>query len=225
MTSIGNRIISNIERPSKELVESFRDIPVANIDDCMARMGAMDSDIFRVNKSNMLGVAFTVRVPFGDNLMLHKAMDIAEPGDVIIIDAGGGKERAILGELMASYCEKRGISGIVVDGCIRDYDALKEIEMAVYARGITPDGPYKNGPGEINVPVSVGGKVVHPGDIVIGDCDGVIVVRPAEARELLEEVKVLCKKEENIINEINNKGTYIRNWVDEKLKEIGTSIE
>ena len=225
MTNIGNRIIRRIERPSRELVESFRDIPVANIDDCMGRLAAINSEIYRINKANLLGVAFTVRVPFGDNLMFHKAMDLAEPGDVIIIDAGGGKERAILGELMASYCQKRGIAGIVVDGCIRDADALENMKMPVYARGITPNGPYKNGPGEINIPVSVGGKVVHPGDIVIGDCDGVIAIRPSEAEALLVDVRLVCEKEKEIIREIEEEGTYIRKWVDVKLSEIGTSME
>lgn len=225
MSRVGNRIFTKIDRPSKQLVESFKGIPVANIDDCMGRLAAVDPNIVRFNNENMLGVAFTVRVPAGDNLMFHKAMDLAEPGDVIVIDAGGGAERAILGELMASYCEKRGIAGLVVDGCVRDADILNELKIPVYASGVTPNGPYKNGPGEINVPVSIGGRVIFPGDIIVGDGDGVIAIRPADAEEVLQEALNVLEKENTILDTINNQGTYTRSWVDPKIKEIGTVIE
>ena len=114
--SIGNKIVYEINRPDKKLVELFREMPVANIDDNMGRIAAVDAAIRPMNRSPLLGTAFTIRMPQGDNLMFHKAMDMALPGDVIMIDAGGSVDRAIVGELMVSYCRVRGIAGIVCDG-------------------------------------------------------------------------------------------------------------
>lgn len=222
MSNVGCIIVEDFKRPSKELIEKFRDIAVANLDDCMNRISAAHADIRPVNKSRLLGTAFTVKVPVGDNLMFHAAMDLAKPGDVIVIDAGGDVHRSIFGELMVTYCRKRGISGIVVDGALRDTDAISQLtDFAVYARGITPDGPYKNGPGEINTPVVCGGRTVNPGDIVLGDEDGVIFIKPSDAPELLEKVEKLHENELRIISAIENEGTYIRPWVDEKLESLG----
>lgn len=224
--SIGCKIIQDFPRPDPELVARFQNMPVANIDDCMGRLAAVDAAIEPVgNKGQLLGVAFTVRVPQGDNLMFHAAMDLAKPGDVIVIDAGGFTDRAIFGELMATYCKTRGIRGIVCDGAIRDRGGLAAMEgFAVYARAATPNGPYKNGPGEINVPVIIGGKLVRPGDIVVGDDDGVLFIDPAIAAELADATEAVEKKEAAIMEHILKDGTYVRPWVDEKLKEIGCEI-
>ncbi|MBQ9420656.1 MAG: RraA family protein [Lachnospiraceae bacterium] len=224
--SVGCKIIKDFERPAKELVERFKGMPVANIDDCMNRIAAADAAIEPIGyKGQLLGTAFTIRVPQGDNLMFHKAMDMAEPGDVIVIDAGGYTDRAIFGELMATYCKTRGIKGIVCDGAIRDRGGLAAMEgFQVYARSATPNGPYKNGPGEINVPVVIGGKIVYPGDIVVGDDDGVIFIRPEIANEIADATLAVEKKEADIMKHILEDGTYIRPWVDEKLKEIGCEI-
>lgn len=219
--NIGCRIVEDFERPAKEIVELFREFPVANIDDCMNRTAAIHQDIRPMNSAKLLGPAFTVKVPEGDNLMFHKAMDMAKAGDVIVIDAGGMTSRAIFGELMLTYCKSRGIAGVIVDGSIRDKDTISKMDIPVYARGITPNGPYKNGPGEINTVISFGGQVVRPGDLIIGDEDGVIVVKPEEARELAEKVKAVSNKEMDIMDKILNEGTYLRPWVNEKLAEIG----
>jgi RraA family protein len=219
--NIGCRIVEDFERPAKELVELFREFPVANIDDCMNRMAAIHQDIRPMNSAKLLGPAFTVKVPEGDNLMFHKAMDMAKEGDVIVIDAGGITSRAIFGELMLTYCKRRGVAGVIVDGSIRDKDTISKMDIPVYARGITPNGPYKNGPGEINTVISFGGQVVRPGDLIIGDEDGVIVVKPEEAVELAKKVQAVSDKEMEIMDKILNEGTYIRPWVDEKLAEIG----
>ena len=224
--AIGCKIIRDFERPAPEVVELFRDMPVANIDDCMGRIAAVDAAIEPIGKGQLLGPAFTVKVPQGDNLMFHAAMDLAKPGDVIVIDAGGFKDRAIFGELMATYCKTRGIRGIVCDGAIRDRDALAEMEdFPVYAIAANPNGPYKNGPGEINVPVVVGGKLVRPGDIVVGDGDGVLFIDPAIAEELARATRTVQEKEAAIMAHILEDGTYIRPWVEEKLQEIGCTIE
>lgn len=222
---LGCKIIKDFERPGRELVERFRNMPVANIDDNMGRIAAVDAAIEPVGHGQLLGTAFTVRVPQGDNLMFHAAMDLAKPGDVIVIDAGGFTDRAIFGELMATYCKVRGIRGIVCDGAIRDRSGLAAMEdFPVYARAATPNGPYKNGPGEINVPVVIGGKIVHPGDIVVGDDDGVLFIEPSIAEELADATLGVEKKEAAIMADILNKSEYIRPWVEEKLKEIGCEI-
>lgn len=219
---VGCKIVKDFQRPAPELVARFKDMPVANIDDNMGRIAAVDAAIKPVGKGTLLGTAFTIRVPQGDNLMFHAAMDLAKPGDVIVIDAGGFTDRAIFGELMATYCKSRGIKGIVCDGAVRDCDGLAAMEdFLVYARGVTPNGPYKNGPGEINVPVVIGGKLVRPGDIVVGDDDGVLFIDPAIADEIADATQAVEKKEADIMDHILNDGTYIRPWVDEKLKEIG----
>ena len=153
--------------------------------------------------------------------MFHKAMDLAKPGDVVVIAAGGVCERAILGELMATYCKLQGLAGIVVDGAVRDRDALQRMDLPIYAKGVTPNGPYKNGPGEIGTIISVGGQVVHPGDILVGDGDGVVVIPWEDAGEILEKTRATSAKEEQIMATMLRDGTYLRPWVDEKLREIG----
>lgn len=224
MSNVGCKIIKDFDRPDRALVEAFRGLPVANIDDCMNRTAAIDGAIKPLNKTPLLGTAFTVRVPEGDNLMFHKAMDLAKPGDVIVIDAGANTKRAIFGEIMATYCKTRGIAGLIVDGAIRDADALEHMDFPVYARAKTPNGPYKNGPGEINVPVNIGGRIICPGDIVLGDYDGVIVIKPENAAELAAAAKGIEVKEAKIMETMAKDGSYSRPWVDELIASLGFDI-
>lgn len=218
----GTQIILGHKRPDEALVKRFRGLPIANMDDCLGRMAAVDASIKPFSRGALCGTAFTVRVPAGDNLMVHKAMDLAQPGDVLVIDAGGYVNRAILGELMVTYCRIRGLAGIVVDGAIRDADALAELEgFPIYARAAIPNGPYKNGPGEIGTDVVIGGQLVRPGDIVTGDGDGILVVHPEEAEDLLRETEAVMQKEAAILETMKRDHTYVRPWVDEKLKELG----
>lgn len=223
--SVGCKIVRDFKRPDAELVARFAGLAVANIDDNMNRIAAADAAIEPVGKGQLLGTAFTVRVPQGDNLMFHAAMDLAKAGDVIVIDAGASNDRAIFGELMATYCKSRGIRGIVCDGAIRDRDSLAAMaDFLVYARGATPNGPYKNGPGEINTPVVIGGKIVRPGDIVVGDGDGVLFIDPSDAPALADATRAVEKKEREIMDGIVSHGSYPRPWVEEKLKEIGCEM-
>ena len=224
MANVGCKIVMNFPRPDKALVEKFRGLPVANIDDCMNRTAAVRPEICPLNKAPLLGVAFTVKVAEGDNLMFHKAMDLAQPGDVIVIDAGGDSSRSIFGGIMALYCQMRGVAGILVDGSVRDRDELAEMDMPIYARGATPNGPYKNGPGEIGTTISFGGIVVRPGDIVVGDGDGVLFIHPEEAEELAAKARATSEKEAAWIENIKKTGKFDRPWVDAKLKEIGVEI-
>ena len=126
---------------------------------------------------------------------------------------------------MATYCKVRGIRGIVCDGAIRDAEGIATMEgFSVYAKAVTPNGPYKNGPGQINVPVVIGGKTVYPGDIVVGDGDGVLFIRPENARQLADATLAVSRKEANIMQRILEEGTYTRPWVDEFLQKINCEI-
>ena len=191
----GFRIFTNVERPDRTLVERFRGIPSSNINDMMNRLYNTDASIKSLNHLPMLGTAITVRVPLGDNLMFHLALDIAQPGDVLVVDGGGCMERSLAGEIMITYAEKKGLAGIVVNGALRDLDGILRSSMPVYAKGITPQGPFKNGPGEINVPVCCGGVVVLPGDILVGDLDGVVVIRKDDAPYIIDKAQEKLAKE------------------------------
>lgn len=186
---VGNRIITEISRPSRSLVEQFRGIPSSNINDMMNRLFCMHEYIRPLNGLPLLGTAVTVRAPMGDNLFFHKALDVAQPGDVIVVDGGSAMNRSLAGEIMFTYAWKKGIAGIVVDGCVRDFDGIEKVGIPIYAKGVTPQGPYKNGPGEINFPIACGGQVVNPGDIIVGDADGIVVINPEDAEEILELAK------------------------------------
>ncbi len=225
MANVGCRIYKDFKRPDKELIEAFRGIPVANIDDCMGRIACCGSELMAMNKTPMLGTAFTVKAPEGDNLMFHKALEMAQPGDILVIAAGGSKHRSLCGEIMSMTAIAAGIKGFVVDGCIRDKDEIGEFtNFSVYATGVTPNGPYKNGPGEINVPVSVCGQVICPGDILIGDSDGVVVIKPEEAAELAQKAKAVSEMEvQQKADIVSGKGLQ-KPWLDEKLKELGCEI-
>lgn len=223
MSNIGCRIYTKINRPSKDLLEEFKGIPVSNIADEMNRFSCVDARLKPLNKEPLLGPAFTVKARIADNLMFHKALELAQPGDVIVVDVQGDLVNSVTGEIMMREAHKKGIAGIVVDGAVRDSEALREMNMAIYAAGVTPKGPYKDGPGEINVPVSCGGVVVNPGDIVIGDSDGIVIISPKDAPEILEKAKAKQSKEQIAFKQIED-GTRNKSWVDEKLKAIGCEI-
>jgi RraA family protein len=220
MANVGLRIHNKIDRPKRELVESFAGIPVANIADNMNRMSCMDAKLRPMNEAPLLGTAFTVKTRPGDNLLLHKAIDMAAPGDIIVVDAQGCTANSLIGELMILWLIQRGVSGLIVDGAIRDLGTIKKMDFPVYAIGITPKGPYKDGPGEINVPISCGGVTVNPGDILVGDEDGIVVIDPKDAPEILLKAKTTVAKEAGIMEDIKN-NTWERTWVDKALREKG----
>ncbi|WP_078552078.1 RraA family protein [Bacillus alkalicellulosilyticus] len=219
MSNLGYRVVENIERPSEELIKGFEGIQVANIDDCMNRMGAINASIHQMNQKNVLGPAFTVKVPSGDNLMIFLAIEKASPGDVLVIDGDGNMERALVGEILATFAESKKLGGFVINGCIRDYDALLKMDIPIFAKGRTPNGPFRNGPGEINTPISIGRKVIFPGDIIIGDSDGVIVVRPEDTKELQQKALEIEKKETDTLNRIHAGEGMDLEWAYKKLKE------
>ena len=220
MANVGFREFLNIKRPAQELIEAFRGIPVANIADQMGRIYCVDAAIKPMNSAPLLGCALTVKAPMGDNLRFHRALDLAQPGDILVIDGAAGMERSLCGEIMMRYAMSRGIGGFLIDGCIRDYEAARELDFPIFARGVTPQGPYKFGPGEINVPVAIGGIAVLPGDIVVGDQDGVVVIRQEDAKELAEKAKKHNDMEAVIFDQIA-KRTFDHSWVDKAMETKG----
>jgi len=221
MDNIGFRILPMSNRPDKEIIKQFKSVVTPHISDNLNRIHAISAGLRPYHREGKLvGTALTVKTRPGDNLMVHKAIDLAEPGDVIVVDAGGDLTNAIIGEIMMRIAEKKGISGFVIDGSIRDVAAFAANTFPVYARGVTHRGPYKDGPGEINVPVSVGGMLVHPGDIIVGDEDGLAVVPRELSHQILQLAREHAAKEEVIFRTIKD-GTVDRSWVDQTLRQKG----
>lgn len=220
----GFRVLQRQTRVSSDLVEQYRELPVANVSDSMHRMSAAGPRLTMMHRDGpMAGPALTVKTRPGDNLMLHKAIDMAEPGDVIVVDAGGDLTNSLMGELMLAYAVRRGVAGFVIYGAIRDADAFLRVNLPVFAAGVTHRGPYKDGPGEINVPIALEGMVVHPGDLVIGDRDGVLAVPMDAAEAVLAKTLSKQDSETHQMAAIEN-GTNDRSWVDESLKRLGCSM-
>lgn len=224
--STGFRIYTKRYLPPKNLVEALGIIPAANIADCMGRLSAMNQEIRRMtapSATNMFGVALTVKARPGDNLMIHKALDMAGPGDIVVVANSGDRSQSLMGEIMVAHAKSRGIAGIVLDGPIRDVDALYGMGIPMYATGSTPGGPYKEGPGEINVPIACGNIQVAPGDIIVGDSDGVIVIPQKDAADLLEAAKKFSATDQSKAAEALA-GKLDRTWVDKSLAAKGCEI-
>lgn len=221
MSSIGNRIHTNFERVAPELIASTKHLATAVIGDVSNRLYSFPGGFFNYSQAapRFAGPAFTVRVRPGDNLFLHKALDLALPGDIVICDAGGALENAIVGEMMSSYALSRGIAGIVINGAVRDRAGLAKLPIPVWGLGVTPNGPYKSGPGEIGYPIATGGLSIASGDLVVGDEDGVIVLPRADAPGVIEKALAHHKVEERWADEIS-RGAWPRGWVDEAIAQL-----
>jgi RraA family protein len=220
MTNTGFRVHTRLNRAPAGLVGAFAGIPVANIGDNMNRRACLHARIRPMNDSPLLGTAITLKINPGDNLMLYTAIELAQPGDVIMVDAQGDLSSAIVGGLMLTWAQTKGLAGIVIDGAVRDVATIREMKMPVYAAGVTPNGPFKNGPGEINVPVSCGGVAVKPGDIVVGDADGIVVVDPADAEDILAKSRATVDKETGIMAAIA-KNAWDISWTERTLRDKG----
>ncbi|WP_170318224.1 RraA family protein [Paenibacillus thalictri] len=221
MANHGFRILPMSRRPEADLLERFRGIATPLISDNMNRLQGASYTLRPIHQSGkLLGTAFTVKTRAGDNLLVHKAIDLAEPGDVIVVDAGGDMTQAIIGEIMMRLAIKKGLAGYVIDGAVRDTAAFYEGDFPCFAKGAAHRGPYKEGPGEINVPVTIGGMVVHPGDIIIGDEDGIVAVPLDEARTI-GELAIAQQQRERAIFETIAAGTIDRSWIDETLRKKG----
>jgi regulator of RNase E activity RraA len=221
----GFRVLKRTRKVDQATVDRFRSLPVANVSDVMARMVSGGSRLRPLHGGGMLaGPALTVKTRPGDNLMVHKALDIAEPGDVVVVDAGGDLTNALIGELMLAYAEKRGLAGIVINGAVRDLGYIRAGSYPVYAAGVTHRGPYKDGPGEINVPIAIDGMVVEPGDLVLGDDDGLVSVPFAHTEEIYRNAQMKHEAETKQMEAIGQ-GKNDRSWVDATLQRLGCQIE
>lgn len=223
MSNIGFRVYLKAKRPDVTLVEKFGHYPSAVIGDAIGRFGIMDSSIKSMNQLGvkMVGTALTVRTTPTDNLLVHKALELAQPGDVIIISTGGGcKSHSIIGGNIVAKAEKLGVCGFVLDAPIRDVHSIWESNVAVYATGSTPAGPFKNGPGEINTGITCGGVLIKPGDIIVGDDDGVVVVDRDDAEIILEKTKKWAQREVEVSKAIET-GDLIRKEIHQTLVNKG----
>lgn len=222
--SIGFRILPRKRKVDTAFIERFRVLPVANVSDCMFRLSAGGARLRPMHAGGvMVGAALTVKTAPGDNLMIHKAIDIAEPGDIIVVDAGGDLTNSLIGELMLSHAIKRGVGGFVINGAVRDADAFPRRNLPVYAAGVTHRGPYKNGPGEINVAIAIDGMVVEPGDLMLGDLDGVLCV-PCDHVEAVCTASEAKKAAEDKAMVDIEAGKSDRAWVDETLERLGCEM-
>ncbi len=197
------------------ILAALREIPVAALSDNMHRnIGTTGlSPYHRPVDQTMAGTAVTARSRGGDNLTYLRALEFCRPGDVLVIDAGGILNNAVVGGILSFYAAHIGVVGVVVDGAIRDVAEIRAREFPVYARGVTHRGPYKDGPGEINVPISVGGMVVNPGDIVVGDQDGLMAFAPDEAELLIEKARSHLQTEAETVRAMKE-GRWDRSFID-----------
>jgi regulator of RNase E activity RraA len=222
--SIGFRVLPQQRKVDEEWVERYRTVPVANISDSMNRMTAGGAQLRAMHRTGVLvGPAITVKARPGDNLMLHYALDIAEPGDVIVVDAGGDLSNALIGEMMVAYAVKKGVAGIVINGAIRDAASIGAGDFPLFAAGVTHRGPYKDGPGEINVPIAIGGMVIEAGDLVIGDDDGLLCVPFDQVSEVYERASAKHAAEQKQLEQIAL-GENDRTWVLKSLIQKGCEL-
>jgi len=196
MTTDNIRVSAMWERPSEEVLEGLREHSVANLGDALDRLNIVDGGIVPIWRgAKAVGSALPVLTVAGDNKAVIAALDYIRPGDILVINAFGYDGRAIMGDNLAQRFDVFGAVGAVVDGCVRDRAIIEELEFPVFARGLTPAGPFKNGPGTIGEAVAIGGVVVNAGDIVAADDDGVIVIPPSRAEEVLDAVKAIVALE------------------------------
>jgi regulator of RNase E activity RraA len=202
------------------LVARFRDQATSNVADAMGRFHFMDFGIRPRSGLPLCGVAVTVDARPGDNLMVHKALEVAQPGDIVVVNTNGNTTSAVFGELMCRTAVGAKLGGIVVDGAIRDVDGITALGFPAFSRAVCAGGCDKDGPGEVNSPVACGNTAVLPGDIVIGDGDGVVVVPREEAEDVLELVRALVQRERARIAEID-KGVLFKGEINDTLRKNG----
>jgi regulator of RNase E activity RraA len=220
--TIGLRVLARQRKVDADTVAKFRSLPVANVSDVMSRMSAGGHRLRPLHAGGaMAGPALTVKTRPGDNLMIHKALLMVEKGDVIVVDAGGDLTTAMVGELMISHAIAVGAAGMVINGAVRDYGWIKSNSFPVFAAGITHRGPYKDGPGEVNVPVALDGMVIEPGDLVLGDDDGLLCVPFDATAEIHKQARAKNEAEAKTLANTQAGKLDPKTWVDESLKKLG----
>jgi regulator of RNase E activity RraA len=218
---VGFRVRAGWPRPDAALLDAFGNASSAQVADCMMRLGAMDRGLRPIwPSSRVVGSAVTVWCHSGDNLMLHKALSLAVPGDIVVMNTQGNLANSGFGELLASSAVKIGVRAVIVDGTVRDSEALEALALPVYARGLCPNGCNKDGAGEVGAPIACGGVAVLPGDVIIADRDGVTVVPLRDAAEVAKLAQAQIAREQKRLAEIE-RGVLVRPEIDESLRKLG----
>ena len=209
------RKIPSATQADPKVIAALRELPLSALSDNMHRnVGTVGLQPYhRPVKQTMAGTAVTAKSRAGDNLTYLRALEFCRPGDVLVIDGGGDLANAAVGGILSFYAAKIGLAGLVIDGAIRDVAEIRSREFPVYARGVTHRGPYKDGPGEINVPIAVGGMVVQPGDIVVGDQDGLLAIPPEDAAELIVKARAVLEAEAKTMQAMQE-GRWDRSFID-----------
>jgi regulator of RNase E activity RraA len=217
---LGFRVLPSPPAIAPDLLERFRGLASSSLADAMGRFRFMDGGIQSRSGLALCGVAVTVLARPADNLMVHKALEVARPGEIVVVSTCGNLTSAVFGELMCHTAVSAKVGGIVVDGAVRDVEAITRLAFPVYSRTVSPGSCDKDGPGEINVPISCGGTVVAPGDIVVGDADGIAVVPRDVAEDVLTLVALIQQRERERVVEIRA-GKLFRADVNEALRKKG----
>lgn len=220
-----NRIITDFKRLDKELIQRLSALATSDIDDVAGRNLALSSSFKKFGKSKICGSAFTIKLEPRDNLVLAAALDIAQPGDILVIDGANETERALVGDLLATYAETRGILGMIVNGAIRDVDELNQMDnFTVYAKSVSPNGPYKTKQGSMNTQIIIDNIVINPGDIIVGDSDGVIVIDQNQANDIIDLAEKMKEREHGLFTNAKN-GINPRPVSLEAIENVGCTIE
>ncbi len=215
-------VVRDIERVRADIVDRAAQFPSSILADVAGRRGALSGRIAPLAPTmRFAGPAITVEVRPGDNLMIHAAMAIAQPGDVIVVDGKGDLASALMGEIMSQQCVALGVAAVVIDGAVRDSEAIRALGFPMFAAGLNPNGPTKFVPGRLNHPISVGGVTVCPGDLVVGDADGVTVVERAKAESLLPLAADKVAAETQRIADIKSRKALRPAWLDGALRAAG----
>lgn len=216
----------DLDRIAPDIVTRASEYAASILADVAGRRGTMDGRIAPLAPSmRMAGPAFTIEVRPGDNLMIHTAMTMAKPGDILVIDGKADRTCALMGSIMINACKKLGFGGVVIDAAVRDSEELRALGFPVFAVGTNPNGPTKFVPGRINWPVSCGGVAVRPGDLVVGDADGVVVIEREKAASLLEQAAAKVADERNRLADIAQGKNLRPKWLEASLRAAGVLKE
>lgn len=214
-------INNNYRRLEASIVAAFEHIPTTIVADVAGRRGALDARIRSITPGlRATGTAFTIEVRPGDNLMIHAALMLAQPGDILVVDGKADTSSALMGELMCAHAAASGIRAVVIDGAVRDIAALRQGSMPVYAIGTNANGPTRTQGGRIGMPVSVGGVCILPGDLIVCDDDGVVTVSQIEASGILDAAQAKISAEARRMNDIQE-GRLLYGWLEDALKAAG----
>jgi len=208
-------------RASAKLVKKFENLPTGNVCDAQGRTGALDYRIKPLSeKTQFCGTAITVDAGPRDNLAPWAALEFTKPGDVIIITTGEYLGSSVVGDIYVGMAKNAGVAAIVTDGVVRDIPGINAIGIPVFARGISPNSPQKNGPGRVGLPIAIGGITVNAGDIAVGDQDGVVIVAREAAAEVTEAMAAVLAKEEKMEAGVRN-GLTVPGWLQEAYQVKG----